>query len=77
MVQLFEHRKANAENDALQIGAMEEITVILGFCWFWNFRSINWLAACKAEHLGTSLARLADNSSQELDIHLERGLAKG
>ncbi len=74
MVQLLNHRKTNAEDNALQIGAMEEITVILGFRWFQKFRTIDWFAACKAEHFGTFLARFADNPSQVLDIHVERGL---
>jgi len=58
---------------------MEEITitVILGFRRFQNFRTINWLATCKAEHFGTSLARFADDSPQVLDINVERGLVAG
>jgi hypothetical protein len=56
---------------------MEEITVIIGFRWFQKFRFINWLAACKTEHFGTSLARFADDSPQVLDIHVERGLVAG
>ena len=56
---------------------MEEITVILGFRWFQDFWLINWLAACKTEHLGTSLALFADDSPQVLDIHIEGGLVAG
>ena len=56
---------------------MEEITVIIGFRWFQNFRFINWLAACKAEHFRTFLARFANDPTQVLDIHVERGLVTG